>query len=199
MSASAATQDRAAVLRVALVGRQNSGKTSLLMHLTGTAQRPVNFPGSSVEGVESECVIGAQRVLITDLPGISSLHALSRDEEVTLWSRRGRDVTGIYPEIARAVAHLAVDDFVLDDGSVGVVALTTAEFDLLWLLAFHAGEVLSRDHIYRELRGMEYDGLDRSMDLRVARLRRKLGDDGKQPRLIKSVRGSGYLLVVGAP
>jgi two-component system, OmpR family, response regulator RstA len=80
-----------------------------------------------------------------------------------------------------------------------VVDLTTAEFDLLWLLASHAGEVLSRDHIYRELRGMEYDGLDRSMDLRVARLRRKLGDDGKQPRLIKSVRGAGYLLVVGAP
>jgi DNA-binding response OmpR family regulator len=37
------------------------------------------------------------------------------------------------------------------------------------------------------------------MDLRVARLRRKLGDDGKQPRLIKSVRGAGYLLVVGDP
>jgi two-component system response regulator RstA len=80
-----------------------------------------------------------------------------------------------------------------------LVALTTAEFDLLWLLASHAGEVLSRDHIYRELRGMEYDGLDRSMDLRVARLRKKLGDDGKRPRLIKSVRGAGYLLVVGAP
>ena len=79
------------------------------------------------------------------------------------------------------------------------VTLTTAEFDLLWLLASHAGEVLSRDHIYRELRGMEYDGLDRSMDLRVARLRKKLGDDGKQPQLIKSVRGAGYLLVVGAP
>jgi two-component system response regulator RstA len=79
-----------------------------------------------------------------------------------------------------------------------VVSLTTAEFDLLWLLASHAGEVLSRDHIYRSLRGMEYDGLDRSMDLRVARLRRKLGDDGKQPSLIKSVRGAGYLLVVGA-
>ncbi len=80
-----------------------------------------------------------------------------------------------------------------------IVILTTAEFDLLWLLASHAGEVLSRDHIYQALRGMEYDGLDRSMDLRVARLRRKLGDDGKQPRLIKSVRGAGYLLVVGAP
>ena len=73
--------------------------------------------------------------------------------------------------------------------------LTTAEFDLLWYLCRRAGEVLSRERIYSELRGIEYDGLDRSIDLRVARLRRKLGDDGKQPRLIKSIRGTGYLLV----
>ncbi len=100
--------------------------------------------------------------------------------------------------------RLAVGRLVVDAGNRQatmdgeVVVLTTAEFDLLWLLASHAGEVLSRDQIYQALRGMEYDGLDRSMDLRVARLRRKLGDDGKQPRLIKSVRGAGYLLVVGA-
>ncbi len=73
--------------------------------------------------------------------------------------------------------------------------LTTAEFDLLWYLAARAGRVVSREEIYRNLRGIEYDGLDRSMDLRVARLRRKLGDDAKQPRLIKTVRGVGYLLV----
>ncbi len=79
------------------------------------------------------------------------------------------------------------------------ITLTTAEFDLLWLLASNAGEIVSRDRIYRELRGIEYDGLDRSMDLRVARLRKKLGDDGKRPRLIKSVRGTGYLLAVTEP
>ena len=72
--------------------------------------------------------------------------------------------------------------------------LTTAEFDLLFFLAERAGEVVSREAIYVELRGIEYDGLDRSIDLRVARLRRKLGDDAKQPQLIKSVRGAGYLL-----
>ncbi len=73
--------------------------------------------------------------------------------------------------------------------------LTTAEFDLLWYLAARAGQVVSREEIYRNLRGIDYDGLDRYMDLRVARLRRKLGDDAKQPRLIKTVRGVGYLLV----
>jgi len=72
--------------------------------------------------------------------------------------------------------------------------LTTAEFDLLLLLAKNAGEVLTRDTIYNELRGIEYDGLDRSVDLRVTRLRRKLGDDAKNPQLLKSVRGVGYLL-----
>jgi two-component system response regulator RstA len=77
------------------------------------------------------------------------------------------------------------------------LSLTTAEFELLRFLAEHAGEVVSRETIYQSLRGIPYDGMDRSMDLRVARLRRKLGDDGRQPRVIKSVRGEGYLLVVG--
>ncbi len=76
------------------------------------------------------------------------------------------------------------------------VDLTSAEFDLLWLLAQHAGEALSRDQIYRELRGIEHDGIDRSIDLRVSRLRTKLGDTDAV--LIKSVRGVGYQLVVDA-
>lgn len=74
------------------------------------------------------------------------------------------------------------------------VDLTTAEFDLLWLLARHAGEPLEREAVYRALRGIEWDGLDRSLDLRILRLRKKLGDDARQPRWIKSVRGVGYML-----
>ncbi len=77
--------------------------------------------------------------------------------------------------------------------------LTTAEFDLIWLLARHAGEPMEREAIYRQLRGIEWDGLDRSIDLRVLRLRKKLGDDAGHPRWIKSVRGVGYLLVREAP
>jgi two-component system response regulator RstA len=75
-----------------------------------------------------------------------------------------------------------------------VLELTSAEFDLLWYLARQAGQVIERERIYRDLRGIEYDGLDRSIDLRIARLRKKLGDDGKNPKLIKSVRGVGYLM-----
>jgi len=73
------------------------------------------------------------------------------------------------------------------------IDLTTAEFDLLYYLAQHPGEVLTREQIYPAVRGFEYDGIDRSIDLRIARLRKKLGDDTKQSRRIKAIRGTGYL------
>lgn len=76
-----------------------------------------------------------------------------------------------------------------------VVSLTTSEFDLLWLLASHSEEVLSRDFIYKSLRGIEYDGLDRSIDSKVAILRRKLGDNASMSTRIITVRGQGYLFV----
>ena len=75
-----------------------------------------------------------------------------------------------------------------------VVDLTTQEFDLLWLLVKNAGTILSRDEIFRALRGIEYDGFDRSIDGRISRLRRKLGDNALSPVRIKTVWGKGYLL-----
>jgi two-component system OmpR family response regulator/two-component system response regulator RstA len=73
------------------------------------------------------------------------------------------------------------------------IDLTTAEFDLLWLLASHAGNVLSRDDLLQELRGIGFDGLDRSIDARISRLRKKLNDDPENPTRIKTVRSKGYL------
>jgi len=73
------------------------------------------------------------------------------------------------------------------------IDLTTAEFDLLWLLARHAGSILSRDDLLQQLRGIGFDGLDRSIDARISRLRKKLGDDPDNPTRIKTVRGKGYL------
>ena len=77
-----------------------------------------------------------------------------------------------------------------------VLDLTTAEFDLLYLLARNAGLPLSRNDIYQHIHGMKYDGIDRSIDLRISRLRKKLGDDPAKPQRIKSVRGVGYILAV---
>jgi two-component system response regulator RstA len=75
------------------------------------------------------------------------------------------------------------------------IELTTSQFDLLSYLAIHAGEIISRDRLYRRLRGIDYDGINRSIDLTIVRLRGKIGDDGKHPRIIKSIRGEGYLMV----
>ena len=78
------------------------------------------------------------------------------------------------------------------------VILTTQEFGLLWLLACTAGQVLSRDTIYQELRGLEYDGLDRTVDVCISHLRKKLNDDSESPRRIKTVWGKGYLFAAEA-
>jgi two-component system OmpR family response regulator/two-component system response regulator RstA len=76
------------------------------------------------------------------------------------------------------------------------IVLTTAEFDLLWYLAERAGNVVERSDIYQSIIGIPYDGMDRSIDLRVSRLRKKIGDDPHHPERIKSIRGVGYLLAV---
>ncbi|MBM6551298.1 winged helix-turn-helix domain-containing protein [Marinomonas ostreistagni] len=75
------------------------------------------------------------------------------------------------------------------------IELTSAEFDLLWLLASNSGRILSREEIFGELRGIEYDGQDRSVDVRISRIRSKIGDDPIHPRRIKTIRSKGYLFV----
>ncbi|MCO7622266.1 response regulator transcription factor [Pseudomonas guariconensis] len=75
------------------------------------------------------------------------------------------------------------------------IELTGAEFDLLWLLSSNAGRVLSREEIFTSLRGVGYDGQDRSIDVRISKIRPKIGDDPIHPRLIKTLRSKGYLFV----
>jgi two-component system OmpR family response regulator/two-component system response regulator RstA len=78
------------------------------------------------------------------------------------------------------------------------IELSASEFDLLWLLARHAGQVLSRDEILHHVRNLEYDGVNRSVDYRIFRLRRKLGDENGGPERIKTIRGAGYLFAAGS-
>lgn len=75
------------------------------------------------------------------------------------------------------------------------LSLSSQEFELLYLLASNAGTILSRDDILSTLSGIEYDGLDRSVDIRIARLRKLLADDPANPRYIKTVRSKGYLFL----
>jgi DNA-binding response OmpR family regulator len=74
------------------------------------------------------------------------------------------------------------------------IALTGYEFALLLALARRAGRVLAREQLMELARGSAEDAFDRSVDVHVSRLRQKLGDDPKRPRLIKTVRGAGYVL-----
>ncbi|MCV4283356.1 response regulator [Pseudomonas capsici] len=74
------------------------------------------------------------------------------------------------------------------------VELSSGEYNLLLVLANHAGEVLSRDQLIQQLRGIEFNGIDRSVDVAISKLRRKFEDNPAEPRRIKTVWGKGYLL-----
>ncbi|MFV8451271.1 response regulator [Vibrio campbellii] len=78
------------------------------------------------------------------------------------------------------------------------IALTDGEFDLLWVLAGHPEQTLSREWLTKTLRGIEYDGTDRTIDNRVVTLRKKLGDTTTPPQKIITVRGKGYLFMPDA-
>ena len=78
------------------------------------------------------------------------------------------------------------------------INVSSKEFELLWVLANNAGEVISRKQLVSELRGFDYDGFDRSIDIRISKLRKKLGDDASSPFRIKTVWGKGYLFVKDA-
>ncbi len=97
---------------------------------------------------------------------------------------------------------LRFDGFTLDlerrrlTDSAGVeVVLTTMEFDLLRTLAERPNRVLSRDQLLDLAHGKEIEPFDRSIDIRMTRLRKKLGDDAANPRLIRTIRGAGYMFV----
>ena len=75
------------------------------------------------------------------------------------------------------------------------VDLTSSEFDLLWLLADNAGRILTREEIFSSIRDIPYNGQDRGIDVRVSRIRPKIGDNPCQPHLIKTVRNRGYMFV----
>ncbi len=104
------------------------------------------------------------------------------------------------PSAARTTLHFAgwelgVDARRLVSPQGSDVVLTTGEFDLLCAFARHPGRVLSRDFLLEQTHRRESGPFDRTVDVQVGRLRRKLGDDADDPKVIKSVRSAGYILV----
>ncbi|MCQ8877316.1 response regulator transcription factor [Pseudoalteromonas shioyasakiensis] len=76
--------------------------------------------------------------------------------------------------------------------------ISSAEYLLLQYLAANAGQVVSRDAVFKATKGREYDGLDRSVDVLISALRKKFNDDPQHPEKIKTIWGRGYLLVASA-
>ena len=75
------------------------------------------------------------------------------------------------------------------------IPITSMEFDLLKALVEHPNQVLSRDQLLTMTRNREWEPFDRSIDIRITRLRRKLEEDPAHPRAIRTVRGAGYMFI----
>ncbi|HYX64791.1 MAG TPA: response regulator [Burkholderiales bacterium] len=83
----------------------------------------------------------------------------------------------------------------LSDARGREIPVTAMEFELLKALIEHPNQVLSRDRLLTLTRNREWEPFDRSIDIRITRLRRKLEDDPARPRAIRTVRGAGYMFV----
>ena len=94
--------------------------------------------------------------------------------------------------------RLDVASHQLFDANGGEIPLTSMEFDLLKIFVEHPGKALSRDRILTLTKNREWDPYDRSIDIRIARLRRKVETDPENPQVIRTVRGVGYMFVASA-
>ena len=93
--------------------------------------------------------------------------------------------------------HLDLGSHQLFDGNGQEVPITTMEYDLLKTFVEHPNKVLTRDQILTLTRNREWEPFDRSIDIRIARLRRKVEADPDKPQAIRTVRGAGYMFVPG--
>lgn len=108
--------------------------------------------------------------------------------------RRARGLTGPTAEKLVVTGALTIDPATRSATFGGSeLGLTTYEFDLLYALAERAGRVLTREQLMDFVRGCVDEAFDRSIDVHISHLRKKLGDDPRSPRIIKTVRGIGYV------
>jgi len=107
-----------------------------------------------------------------------------------------KQAEGRQVKVGRHVLDLAGHRLLGEDGQE--VPLTSMEFDLLRVFTEHPNQVLSRDQLLNHTRNRDWEPFDRSIDIRIARLRRKIERDPDHPQLIKTIRGAGYMYVPGA-
>lgn len=122
-------------------------------------------------------------------------------------TRRLQSAEGAAPAAASTAGRrVRVGRFALDlasrqllDGDGSEVVLTSMEFDLLKVFSENPNKVLSRDQLLTLTRNREWEPFDRSIDIRIARLRKKIEADPDNPRIIKTVRSAGYMFVPANP
>lgn len=145
----------------------------------------------TARGEEADRVLGLEIGADDYLPKpYSTRELLARIRAVV---RRARGQTGLKRQ------QLEQGDLSLDPGSATArlkgneLDLTAYEFALLYALAKNAGRVMNRDRLMDLAKGNSEESFDRSIDVHISRLRKKLGDDPRRPRRIRTVRGLGYL------
>jgi DNA-binding response OmpR family regulator len=149
----------------------------------------------TARGDEADRIVGLEIGADDYLPKtFSTRELLARLRAVT---RR----TSRQPERSEADAEMVLGSLRINAGSRTAVLddrrldLTPVEFDLLFSLARARGRVKSRDALLEEVREREYEVFDRSIDVHISSLRKKLGDDPKEPRFIRTLRSVGYMLI----
>ena len=167
----------------------------VLKQLRHTSDIPVLMLTS--RGEEPDRIVGLEIGADDYLPKtFSTRELLARLRAVTRRTTRAAPGTPPEGEAEIVVGRLRVNPAarlaLLDDQPL---TLTPVEFDLLAALARARGRVKSREQLLEEIRDRNYDVFDRSIDVHISTLRRKLDDDAKEPRFIRTVRSAGYTLI----
>lgn len=150
----------------------------------------------TARGDEADRIVGLELGADDYLPKtFSTRELLARLRAVTRRTRRPAVACAAPDE--RCVGPLRIDARTRTASLDGApLALTPVEFDLLACLARAPGRVRTREQLLEEIRDRNYEVFDRSIDVHISALRKKLGDDPKEPRFIRTVRSAGYLLIV---
>ncbi|MBI4904833.1 MAG: response regulator transcription factor [Acidobacteria bacterium] len=167
----------------------------LLHRLRASSQVPVLM--LTGRGEETDRIVGLEVGADDYLPKTVSMRELLARLRAVL--RRSASVT-VAPPPKPGDPPIRIGDLVVDPGPREarvcgeLLALTPAEFELLLSLARACGRVKTREQLIQEVSDRDLEAFERSIDVHISSLRRKIGDDAKNPRFIQTVRSAGYML-----